>query len=374
MRIILDLRIFGVEYGGLGRYNQKLLEYLMQIDKSNQYILLFKTRPDNLILPDNFKIKICNFHWYSFQEQLRLPFILKKLKPDLVHFPHFNVPLFYRGRFVLTIHDLIMTKYPSQKASTLNKLFFVIKRWGYQITIKSAVRRAAKIIAVSKFTAQDIKNYFSPKASQPPLGSESRGRGLADKISVIYEGVSEARDPEEVSGLPDKFLFYVGNAYPHKNLAFLLTVFEEFKKSHPDFYLILAGQTSYFYERLKKQAGSHVIFTGLLSDAQLAWYYQKATAYIFPSLYEGFGLPPLEAMSYHLPVLSSHSSCLPEVLGNAALYFDPQNLQDCLDKLEQIINNKDLRQKLIIAGGTQIKKYDWQKMASATFEIYKNLL
>lgn len=362
MRIILDLRIFGVEYGGLGRYNQKLLENLIQIDKNNQYIILFKKKPDNLILPDNFQITICNFHWYSIKEQILLPFILNKLKPDLVHFPHFNVPLFYRGRFVLTIHDLIMTKYPSRRSSTLNKLFFVVKRWGYNLVIKSAIKKAIRVIAVSQFTAQDIKAYFKLSDFE------------AQKITVIYEGVSIAHDPEEVSGLPDKFLLYVGNAYPHKNLEFLVKAFEQFRQDNPDFYLILVGATSYFYERLKNKASRGVIFAGLLSDARLAYYYQKATAYVFPSLYEGFGLPPLEAMSYDLPVLSSNSSCLPEVLGSAALYFDPGDQKDLLNKLNQIINNQDLRQKLIAAGLEQIKKYDWQKMASATFEIYKNLL
>ena len=129
MKIVIDLRIFGLESGGLGRYNQKLFENLIVLDdRNNQYILLFKEKPDDLPpLPDNFKIKVCNCHWYTLKEQIILPFFLSKLKPDLVHFTHFNVPLFYKGKFIVTIHDLIMSRFPSRGASTLNRVLFFLK-------------------------------------------------------------------------------------------------------------------------------------------------------------------------------------------------------------------------------------------------------
>jgi glycosyltransferase involved in cell wall biosynthesis len=159
MKIVIDFRIFGTKSGGLGRYNQEFLKHLKNLDQKNEYILLFKEDP-KLNLPDNFKMQICNCHWYSIKEQIVLPWVLYKLKPDLVHFTHFNVPIFYYGKFVVTIHDLIMTKFPSQRASTLSPVLFKVKYWFYKQVIRNAVKNSKKIIAVSKFTAKDIKEYF----------------------------------------------------------------------------------------------------------------------------------------------------------------------------------------------------------------------
>jgi glycosyltransferase involved in cell wall biosynthesis len=371
MKIVIDMRIYGPEPGGPGRYNQKLLENLIKIDKHNQYILLLKNKPANLPhLPMNFSIKICNCHWYSWKEQFILPFVLKKLKPDLVHFTHFNVPLFYNKAFVVTIHDLIMTKFPSRKTSTLNKLFFVVKRLAYNITIKHAVRKSQNIIAISKFTAQDIIKYFKLDNKQ------------TEKIKVIYNGVDfDIKQNNAKANLPSKYLLYVGNAYPHKNLYFLIKVFKEFIKRHPEYYLVLVGNKNYFYKKVEDYAHriigpkqEKIIFANFVPDNKLASYYHQATAYVFPSLYEGFGLPPLEAMHFDTPVLSSNQSCLPEILGEAALYFDPENKQDLLNKLEQIISDPELRNKLINTGQEQIKLYSWHKTAQEILEVYKNLV
>ena len=365
MRIVLDLRIYGPRFGGLGRYNQKLLQFLAKHDQDNQYIILFKNK-NKIKLPDNFQTKIASYHWYSFAEQLFLPRLLKKLKPDLVHFPHFNVPLFYRGKFVVTIHDLIMTKFPSVKTSTLSKWFFVLKRLAYKITINSAIKRAEKIIAVSQFTADDVIEYFKLSAKQ------------AQKIKVVYEGFTQTIIDDSYNiDLPDNFLLYVGNAYPHKNLEFLIEAFAEWQKNNLNCYLILVGNKNYFYERLEEYvrdnfAGikNRIIFSGFVRDEKLVAYYKQAKAYIFPSLYEGFGLPPLEAMVHALPVLSSQSSCLPEVLGDAVLYFDPKDKKDFQIKLNHILTDQKIRDKLIKQGFEQIKKYSWDTMAKEIINIY----
>ncbi len=371
MRILIDMRIYGPEPGGPGRYNQKLLENLIKIDKHNQYILLFKEKPNNLPhLPMNFSIKTCNCHWYSWKEQFILPFIIRKIKPDLVHFTHFNVPLFYNKKFIVTIHDLIMTKFPSRKTSTLNKLFFIIKRLAYKITIKHAVKKSQNIIAISQFTAQDIKKYFKLNEQE------------AQKIKIVYNGVDFPVVENNIkANLPSKYILYVGNAYPHKNLYFLIKTFKEFIKSHPEYYLVLVGNKNYFYEKVEDYAHrlfeyqkEKVIFAGFVPDNKLASYYEQAVAYVFPSLYEGFGLPPLEAMHFDTPVLSSNQSCLPEILGKAALYFDPKKQSDLLEKLEQIISDQNLRNKLKQLGQEQIKKYSWEKSTQTVLEIYENII
>ncbi|MFA5126471.1 MAG: glycosyltransferase family 1 protein [Patescibacteria group bacterium] len=369
MKIVIDARIYGPEFGGLGRYNQAFLENLSLQDHLNEYIVLLQEVPKDHNWPSNWQIKICTYHWYSWQEQVFLPLLLKRLKPDLVHFTHFNVPIFYRGKFIVTIHDLIMTKFPSQRASTLNRLMFKLKRIGYQLAIKQAVLKAQKIIAVSQFTARDIKEYFELTTQQ------------AKKIAVIYEGVSLV--PAEggaVTNLPKKFFLYVGNTYPHKNLEFLIKTFKDWLKIYPDYYLYLLGSRNYFYNRLEAWAkdfmagqSDRVVFTGFVPDSELTHYYQAATAYIFPSLYEGFGLPPLEACAHGLPVLASQSSCLPEILAEAALYFDPKNQTDLLNKMEIIVKSNDLRARLKERGLEQIKKYSWQKMAFSIRELYLSL-
>lgn len=360
MRIAIDLRLFDLKEGGLARYNQEFLKEFIKLNTDHKYILIFRQKPD-IDLPANFEIRICNCRPYSLKEQFILPILLYKLKVDLVHFTHFNVPLFYGGNFIVTIHDLIMKKFPSQRASTLNKNTFKIKYYFYEQVIRQAVKNSKKIIAVSKFTAQDIKKQF--------VLSEIESQ----KIEVVYEGLSQMSSSQnEAFNLPDNYFLYVGNAYPHKNLDFLLKTFDRFLKRHPEYHLILVGNKNYFYERLAKENKvANVVFAGYVSDDKLPSYYKNAKAYIFPSLYEGFGLPPLEAMQFSLPVLSANSSCLPEILGHSALYFDPKDQDDLLFKMEEIIKNQELRNTLIRNATLQLKKYSWQKMAKDILEIYE---
>jgi glycosyltransferase involved in cell wall biosynthesis len=366
MRIVLDFRIFGPERGGLGRYNEKLLLNLVKLDLVNEYIVLLYDENYKLTLPKNFKIKIVKYRWYSVAEQIFLPFILYRLKPDLVHFPHFNVPVLYRGKYIITIHDLIMSHFPSIKTSTLGRLAFIIKRLAYNITIKNAVQKAEKIIAVSEFTKQDITKYFKL--------SEERTKA----ISVIYEGVSASAMGQSVSvKLPEKFFLYVGVAFPHKNLDFLVDSFAEFIKFYPEYYLILVGNRNYFYNQLENyiklnhhDIQAKIIYKGFVPDSELGAYFSQATAFVFPSLYEGFGLPPLEAMQFGTVVVASRSSCLPEILQDSALFFDPRNKQDLVNKLEIIIKNSELKNKLIARGEELVKKYSWEDMARQIVKIY----
>lgn len=359
MLIAIDLRIYGPKYGGLGRYNQQLLDQLIKLDSKNQYVLLFREK-QNIGLPENFSSKIVDCRWYTIKEQFVLPKILNKIKPDLVHFPHFNVPIFYKGKFIVTIHDLIMTKFPSKRATTLNKLFFFIKYWFYKKVISQAIKNATQIIAVSKFTSKDIKEYFNLNDQE------------AKKINVVYEGLTITNSDKPASfALPKNYFLYVGNSYPHKNLEFLIKTFAEFIEKHPEYYLVLVGNKNYFYQRLEKENKSkNIIFAGFVSDEQINDYYKRATAYIFPSLYEGFGLPALEAMAQNTPVISSNSSCLPEILGQSALYFDPNDQKDLLDKMEKLVNTPDLVNILKKNGYIQSQKYSWDTMGAEILSIY----
>jgi glycosyltransferase involved in cell wall biosynthesis len=288
-----------------------------------------------------------------------------------MHFPHFNVPLFYFGDFVVTIHDLILLKFPTKKATTLGPIFYKIKYFGYKAVITQAVKKAKRIITVSNFTKKEIAEYFN-------LNPE--------KISVTYE----ACDGVEYGqlSLPESrflsnhkitkpYLLYVGNAYPHKNLERLLEVFKELKNNKFNFQLVLVGKLDYFYQRLKKKAqeldllhDNSVVFFGFASQSDLAHLYRKASLYVFPSFIEGFGLPALEAMSYGLPVVASKTSSLPEILDGAALFFDPQDKQDMTLTILKVLENQNLRKKMIKKGYEQVKKFSWGRCASDTLAIY----
>lgn len=383
-RIGIDARFYGPLGKGLGRYTQEITDNIVNhIDKENDYVIFLSL--ENLaefIIPEGEEGRIQKvvvpYRWYGLKEQLLFPLMLLKYKLDLVHFCHFNVPILYPKKFVVTIHDLILTKFPTLRASTLSPLMYRVKDLAYRIIISSAVKRSSLIIAVSEFTKNDIIERF--KASP-------------NKIIVTYEGVanlSKGNDslfakkvvPHEILSLTDltrPFWLYVGNAYPHKNLEWLLEVFRSFNRRHPDSRLVLVGKEDYFYKRLKDYTKARhlekvVFFPGYVPDRDLEILYQRALAYIFPSLYEGFGLPPLEAMAKGCPVLSSNQASLPEILGQAAWYFDPKNDKELLALMEKIEDNSNLRQELTVKGLAWVKKYSWWECAASTAIAYQKVL
>lgn len=390
MRIGIDARFYGPVGKGLGRYTQEVVDNVIKIASAEGAGFDFVI----FLSPDNFDEFVCaetnvkkvrlNIKWYSWQEQLLMPFYLLREKIDLMHFPHFNVPFFIVGKFVVTIHDLILTHFPTRRATTLNPIVYRLKNLAYRLVIINAVKRSKKIITVSEFTKQDIIKQF---------GVEEK------KIAVTYEGVAnlaKGRDSLFVAKLdnqetleqfhiPKNFLLYVGNAYPHKNLETLLEVFVKLLNNRPDLRLVLVGKEDYFYNRTqdkaralniwqKGNANSPVIFPGYVSDAQLEIFYQEAKAYVFPSLYEGFGLPPLEAMARNCPVVSSDRSSLPEILGEAAIYFNPEDKNDMEKKIGQVLDNNEIRESLIANGLKQVKKFSWWECSNKTLDVYKQIL
>jgi len=163
------------------------------------------------------------------------------------------------------------------------------------------------------------------------------------------------------------YLLYVGNLYPHKNIKRLISAFRQLiEKDNLDYRLVIVGGD-------KKNSTERIIFTGLINDEELDDIYKNASLFVFPSLSEGFGFPPLEAMKRGVPVVSSHATCLPEILGNAAVYFNPQDVSDMAEKIKKVLLDKNLKSELIKKGLEGVKKYDWQKTAEETLTLYKNI-
>jgi glycosyltransferase involved in cell wall biosynthesis len=382
-RIGIDARFYGPVGKGLGRYTKEVVDNIIKLDQVNEYAVFLRKENFADFKCDGLRVKKvpADIKWYGLAEQVIFPFYIWRQRLDLMHFPHFNVPIFCPVKFVVTIHDLILIKFPTARATTLGPFLYKIKNLAYRLVITLAVERARKILAVSQYTKEEVVRHFKIKPA---------------RVAVTYEGVANLMPPparHEREGREEKtgennpltpppckkknFLLYVGNAYPHKNLEGLIRVFARINESRPELKLVLVGKEDYFYRRLKQYAKNFpakIIFTGYLPDAALQNLYSRALVYTFPSFYEGFGLPALEAMAFGLPVVSSNKTSLPEVLGQAALYFNPADEKDMQEKIELVIKDEKLRQDLKNRGVEQVKKYSWSDCAQKTLEIYKELL
>ena len=358
MRIGIDCRLWNQK--GVGRYIRNLTTNLSKIDKINKYFLFVRSEDYKEVKSQfpvsNFQFPICDIPWHSIKEQTDFPKILKKENLDLVHFPYISVPIFYKGPFILTVHDLIPFHLSTGEAST-KPLIFRFKKLGYKFVISKAVGNAKKIIVPSHATKKDVAKHLN--ISQ-------------DKVFVIYEGV----DPNIKSSrgnrlIKENYFLYVGNAYPHKNIDFLIQVFNELK--FRDFKLVLVGKEDHFYRKLKdKFPNRNIIYFGEASDDQLSNLYKNAFAYITPSVMEGFGLTGLEAMANGCLVLASDIPVHREIYKEGALYFDPKNSKVLRDLMEKVWKDPSKFKNTVLNGQGIIKKFSWKKMAKETLKIYES--
>lgn len=373
MKIGIDCRMYSSDFTGIGRYVYELVENLFKIDQQNEYVLFFNEPEFSKYQTQSKCVKkvLANASHYSLKEQTHFLKILKNENLDLMHFTHFNAPIFYKKPSVVTIHDLTLHFYPGKKITS------PLHRAGYYKVIKSAVKNAKKIITVSQNTKKDLQVLMKTPSQ---------------KIHVIYEGVNEKFKPltdrhpvEEVTKkyqLDKPYLLYTGVWRSHKNLPNLIKAFHILKTEYDfDGYLVITGRKDPVYEAdvvgetQTLQLANDVIFTGLVKERELVPLYNGALMYVFPSLYEGFGLPPLEAMQCGIPVAVSNASCLPEVCGqNNAVFFNPNDPKDMAEKIFQVTSQKTLREQLIQNGLKRVKEFSWQKMAQETLQVYNDAL
>jgi len=372
MKIGIDARMLGSAQGGLGRYIEELIIHLEKIDKTNQYVIFL--RKENWQNFDdqqkNLSKVLADFSWYGLAEQIKFKKIITKEKIDLMHFPHWNVPFFYNKPFIITIHDLILIHFPNRQNSTHGRLIYKLKYWSFKKILQHALTAANTILVPSEFVKKDLINTLHVQENKILVTNE----GITKHSKTIQNNTEEILKRYKIN---KPYLLYVGVAYPHKNIQGLITYFNNFvTKYSKNYQLILVGKKNYFYNKisslLKKEKNSNTILTDFIPDSELPAIYQNATALIYPSLYEGFGLPPLEAMSYGTPVLASNASCLPEILGDAALYFNPTDIESATTAIFNITSDNILRQTLIEKGFKQIQKYSWENCAQLTLQAYKN--
>ena len=355
--ICIDARMWGIAHTGIGRYVENLIEHLPQ---SSDHRIVLIVNPDHLLEPKltGFEKVVARFHPYSVLAQSEMFFLLWRIRPDLVHFTHFSIPVLWFGKFVVTIHDLIKSYSTGLATTTHHPLLYGIKYLGYRLVMFMAILRSSKVIVPSHYWRDIIINKYMV---------------APQKVIVTYEGVADhflmAHPIKSHVEISKPFIIYTGNLYPHKNVGTLIEAVRILNlNSHRPLNLVVVCARSVFEDRLPQSP--HVKFLGRLSDHDLVGLYQHAAAFVFPSLIEGFGLPGLEAMAVGCPVIAAWASCLPEVYGNAALFFDPLNPTDLADKISLVMSDNRLRRDLVIKGKRQVAKYSWAKMALSTWQIY----
>jgi len=370
-KIGIDARMYGYAQTGIGNYIRHLLKYIFEMDQENEYVVfLLPEEYESFKLPHKRVKKVqVSAKWYSWPEQVSFPWELWKEKLDLMHFTHFNSPILYPGKTVVTIHDITPYFFPGHKMKSF------ARRLGFRTVFYSSVKKAAKVIAVSQSTKNDISDRFKI------------GR---DKISVIYEGISgqfhEINEEREINGFKARYgitkpyIFYTGVWRNHKNLVGLIKAFGILRKSHRlDYQLVLGGKEDPYYPEVRETweklgLGDRIISAGFIKQEELPLFYSAAEVFVIPSFYEGFGLVGLEAMACKTPVVSSNKTSLPEILQDAAQYFDPENPRDMAEKISLVLGDKKLYNELVAKGLQQCKKYNWRQMAKETLEIYEDIL
>lgn len=369
MKICIDARMH--QESGIGRYIRNLLNNLQKIDKKNHYIVLStKENFQNIVLGKNFEKTLVDFGWYSVAEQMKMPRLLKKINPDLVHFPHFNVPVFYDGKFVVTIHDLIHQHYQMRRSTTRDPVTYKIKQIGYRYVFRSAAQKSCKILVPSEYVKGLLIKEWNIAGEKIVVTYEA----CDDKIFSTVNNMNKNQADEILKGfnIHSPFIFYVGNAHPHKNVEGLIKSFNILRKNYQYLQLVLSGKDHYFWQMIKKENQiKNIIFTGEITDEELVVLFKNARCFVMPSFEEGFGLPLLEAMASGCPVVCSDIRVFREVGGEAVLTFNPKNQVDMGGKIDRVITDNELRKDLIDKGYKNYKKFSWHNLTRQTLEVYE---
>jgi glycosyltransferase involved in cell wall biosynthesis len=370
MRIGVDCRLAGTRHAGIGRYIENLVRRLPAEAKQNSkniewVFFFFDAQQVESVLGDIsknplVKIVLVPIRHYTLAEQLILPFYLYKERLELLHIPHFNAPVLYRKKIVITIHDLLWHQQKGSSVTTLSPVMYWGKYYFYHLVAWSAIWHASSILVPAE-TVKKIVTQLYPYSKQ--------------KIHVTKEGVPTALGltPKKIvlTGEKSPYLLFVGSLYPHKNVELLVRAL----KILPKYTLKIAGSRSVFYENihseaLKEGVSDRVKHLGYQSDDQLSLLYRNASALVQPSLSEGFGLTGLEAMIFNTPVLASDIPIFKEIYQDGAVFFDPSSITSFAESVAMIENRKS-RADILVRAQKVANQYSWETMTKQTLEWYK---
>jgi glycosyltransferase involved in cell wall biosynthesis len=361
MKIAIDARMIGIFMHGISRYAYNLIKSISEIDKKNEYVLLSNNNylEDFVSSYENFSLKVINSRLYGMREQFSFPRLLKKEKIDIFHSPSFFGPVFGSCKVIMTIHDMIPLLF-REESSIMHKEY-------YRFIVKRAAKNASRIITVSENSRRDIANYLSI-----PL----------EKIVVTYNAVDEVfrRNNEgmvdEIKdrfGINDGFILYVGTQKPHKNVSLLIEAYQQLR-GRINHQLIIAGRKHQLFQRsLSKNMLEGVIFVGEVSDEFLSQFYRCADIYVSPSLYEGFGFPPLEAMACGTAVVAIRSPSLGEILGDVGYIVEGNQPEELASAIYKVLLNGNIKKDLVEKGLERVKLFSWKETANKTVKIYEDV-
>ncbi len=365
-RYCFDGRTAQAHFPGIGRYASSLVGAMAaQLDPDEQLLVLRDPTRPLLFTPfdsDNPALRYLDLPLspFSLRQQWVVPSVLRRHRVTVYHSPYLLMPLFLPAPAVVTIHDFIPLRFPQE--STLKA------RWLFRLALYPALRRAARVIAVSRSTAEDLRRYAPSQLSKSIVCLEAAG-----------EHFKPASDPAVAElkrrlSLPERYALYLGSNKPHKNLDRLIEAWQSLSLPVP---LILAGVRIPVY-RVPAGVGAMtseapVRILGECREQDLAVLYSGATLFVFPSLYEGFGLPVLEAMACGAPVACSDRSSLPEVAGQAAVYFDPTSPQNMAQVLQNVLTDEWRIDAMRSASLLRAATFSWRKAARETLSVYREL-
>lgn len=375
MRIAIDIRRM-YEFG-LATYIRNVVSTLGRIDAVNEYFLVGQTARFEQLgnLPENFHLLPIQNPEGSFATYLEMHRVLARNEVDLVHVPHtFWRPLITKAPYVITVHDLLDYMY---RARTSNGM----RRMVHSYMTRQVMHHAARIFAVSNFTKRDVGRYFNVTPERievvyNALDEKFRGGHSTPKEQAMIRGRYQVESP---------FLLYAGRISPHKNVARIIEAFSALKGelakdgAYPDLKLIVIGDEVSKNPDIRRaviRSGMQheVRFLGYVPIDVLRIFFDMAKVFVFTSLYEGFGLPPLEAMAHGTPVVASNTSALPEVVGNAALLVNPENIFEISRALQRALTDQSLRERMKAAGILQVQRFSWDVSVKRMIEVYQQVL
>lgn len=377
IKIGFDFRMGGIGNAGIGRYSFELLHAMVAVLKSAgltdqyQFVVFYNSqnasKTDIQQLSDmGVELIAANYRHYSLAEQWAFPRLLGKHNLDLMHFPNFNVPILYRGDYVVTVHDVVHHVLSGHKKSRYHKFL------AYKLIINQAVKRAKKVLTVTNAAKAEIEQVLNVPAEKIAVTYEAptRYQGEAADFNVLKQRYLLSRP----------YLLFVGTLERKKNLVNLAKGFDILLSKYKyDLDLVIAGKNDPHYPEIREQIlnikhRDNIVFTGFVSDSVQTSLYQNAFAFATASLFEGFGLPGLEAMEYGLPVLAANTEVFNEVYDNAAVFFDGSKPEDIAEKMHLLVNDQpfyELMQKKSLARSAE---FDWQKTAKQTIKVYNQVL
>jgi glycosyltransferase involved in cell wall biosynthesis len=367
MRVAIDAR--KLHDFGIGTYIRNLLRHLAHTDQDTEFVLLCEEADLGVAaqLGPNFRTVLEPSPNYSLREQVHVPWVLRRERPDLYHAPHYVLPAGVRCPSVVTIHDCIHLMFPQYLPNRLAYAYARAQMW-------AAARRSHSILTVSEASKRDILHLFNV----PPEKIVVVYNAIDSHFSVTPSDEAVARVRERYQ-LDHRFVLYVGNIKPHKNLIRLIEAFDELRRGElDDLKLLIIGDQISKLPALRRavhlhKLHKHVRFLGYLSDDQLAILYRLASVFAFPSLYEGFGLPPLEAMASGTPVVTSNVSSLPEVVGDAAVLVNPYDVDAIVDGLRRVLTNPALAAQMRQKGIERAREFSWERSVAKTWGVYQQI-